>query len=99
MRTKLVAIKEITRENLEDISIFDFPSATCYDSAEEFFQYNENFQDCFTMIANHDYKGNEILKYPLVAQTEIINRIMIDSLNKLIFDHIIICYDDVEMLD
>ena len=99
MRTKLIAIEEITRENFDDISILDLVSGTQYDSAMEFFEYDKNADDCFTMIANHDYRADEILRSPSEVQTEIRNRIMIDTLNKLIFDHFIICYDDFEVLD
>lgn len=99
MRTKLITLKEITREDLNLITILDIQSETVYDYAEEFFTFNENAKACFSMLATHDYTAAEILGYSKEVQEKIIHRLMIDTLDRLIEDGFIICYDDVEVLD
>ena len=99
MRTKLITLKEITRENLNLITILDIQSETVYDYAEDFFIFNENAQACFSMLAAHDYTAAEILGYSERAQEKIRYRLMIDTLNRLIEDGFIICYTHAEVLD
>ena len=99
MRTKLITLKEITRENLNLITILDIQSETVYDYAEEFFTFNENAKACFSMLAAHDYTAAEILGYSKGAQEKIRYRLMIDTLDRLIEDGFIICYTHAEALD
>ena len=99
MRTKLITLKEITREDLNLITILDIQSETVYDYAEEFFFFFENAKACFSMLAAHDYTAAEILGYSEGAQEKIRYRLMIDTLNRLIEDGFIICYTHAEALD
>ena len=99
MRTKLTTVKEITRAIFSDITIFDIQSATIYDSAMEFFQYNKNAKECFAMLAAHDYTVAEILSYSKEIQEKSRYRLMIDTLDRLIEDGFIICYTGLEVLD
>ena len=99
MRTKLITLKEITREDLNLITILDIQSEIIYDYAEEFFTFNENAKACFSMLATHDYTAAEILSYSKEMQEKIRYRLMIDSLDRLIKDGFIICYTHAEVLD
>ena len=99
MRTKLMKIKEATRENISEISILDIQSATIYESAIVFFQENKDAQDCFAMLANQDYTADEILGYTPEVQRKIKYRLMIDSLDLMMADGFIICYTGLEVLD
>lgn len=99
MKTKLMTVKEITRTNISDISIFDITSATIYDSVTIFFEENKNAKDCFAMLANKDYAVYEILNYTPEVQRKIKYRLMIDSLNLMMADGFIICYTGSEILD
>ena len=99
MKTKLTTVKEITRAIFSDITIFDIQSATIYDSAMEFFQYNKNAKDCFAMLAKQDYTVDEILNYTSEVQRKIKYRLMIDSLSLMMTDGFIICYTGLEVLD
>ena len=99
MKTKLMKIKEATRENISEIRILDIQSATIYESAIVFFQENKNAKDCFAMLANQDYTANEILGYTPEVQRKIKYRLMIDSLDLMIADGFIICYTGLEVLD
>ena len=99
MKTKLMKIKEATRENISEISILDIQSATIYESAIVFFQENKNAQDCFAMLANQDYTADEILNYTPEVQRKIRYRLMIDSLDLMMADGFIICYTGLEVLD
>ena len=99
MRTKLITLKEITREDLDFITILDIQSETVYDYAEEFFTFNENAKACFSMLATYDYTAADILSYSKEIQEKIRYQLMIDTLDRLIEDGFIICYDDVEVLD
>ena len=99
MKTKLMKIKEATRENISEISILDIQSATIYESAIVFFQENKNAQDCFKMLANQDYTADEILNYTPEVQRKIKYRLMIDSLDLMMADGFIICYTGLEVLD
>ena len=99
MKIKLLKIKETTRENISEIRILDIQSATIYESAMEFFQYNKNAKDCFAMLANQDYTANEILSYTPEVQRKIKYQLMIDSLDLMMADGFIICYSGLEVLD
>ena len=99
MKTKLMKIKEATRENISEISIFDIQSATIYESTIGFFEENKNAQDCFAMLANQDYTANEILNYTPEVQRKIKYQLMIDSLDLMMADGFIICYTGLEVLD
>ena len=99
MKTKLTTVKEITRANISEISIFDIQSATIYESAIVFFEENKNAQDCFAMLANQDYTANEILGYTPEVQRKIRYQLMIDSLDLMMADGFIICYTGLEVLD
>ena len=99
MKTKLMKIKEATRENISEISILDIQSATIYESAIVFFEENKNAQDCFAMLANQDYTANEILNYTPEVQRKIKYQLMIDSLDLMMADGFIICYTGLEVLD
>ena len=99
MKTKLMKIKEATRENISEISILDIQSATIYESATVFFKENKNAQDCFAMLANQDYTADEILGYTPEVQRKIKYRLMIDSLDLMMADGFIICYTGLEVLD
>lgn len=99
MRTKLITLKEITREDLNFITILDIQSEIIYDYAEEFFTFNENAKACFSMLANQDYSVAEILDYSKEVQEKIRYRLMIDTLDRLIYDGFIICYTSAEVLD
>ena len=99
MKTKLTTVKEITRANISEISIFDIESATIYDSAIVFFTENKNAKDCFAMLANQDYTVDEILNYTPEVQRKIKYRLMIDSLDLMMADGFIICYTGLEVLD
>ena len=99
MKTKLTTVKEITRANISEISIFDIESATIYDSAIVFFTENKNAKDCFAMLANQDYTLDEILNYTPEVQRKIRYRLMIDSLDLMKADGFIICYTGLEVLE
>ena len=99
MKTKLMKIKEVTRENISEISILDIQSATIYESPIVFFQENKNAKDCFVMLANQDYTVEEILGYTPEVQRRIKYRLMIDSLDLMMADGFIICYTGLEVLD
>ena len=99
MKIKLMKIKEATRENISEIRILDIQSATIYESAREFFQYNKNAKECFAMLAAHDYTVAEILSYSKEIQEKSRYRLMIDTLDRLIEDDSIICYTGLEILD
>ena len=99
MRTKLITLKEITRENLNLITILDIQSETIYDYAEEFFTFNENAKACFSMLAAHDYTVAEILSYSKEIQEKSRYRLMIDSLDLMMADGFIICHTGLEVLD
>ena len=99
MKTKLMKIKEATRENISEISILDIQSATIYESAIVFFQENKNAQDCFAMLAKQDYTVDEILNYTPEVQCKIKYRLMIDSLDLMMADGFIICYTGLEVLN
>ena len=99
MKTKLMKIKEATRENISEISILDIQSATIYESAIVFFEENKDAQDCFAMLANQDYTANEILGYTPEVQRKIRYQLMIDSLDLMMADGFIICYTGLEVLD
>lgn len=99
MRTKLITLKEITREDFNLITILDIQSEIVYDYAEEFFTFNDNAKACFSMLANKDYSVSEILDYSKEVQEKIRYRLMIDTLDRLIEDGFIICYTHAEVLD
>lgn len=99
MRTKLITLKEITREDFNLITILDIQSEIVYDYAEEYFEFNEIAKNCFSMLANREYSAAEILSYSKEVQEKIRYRLMIDSLDHLIEDGFILCYTHAEVLD
>ena len=98
-RTKMVIAKKITRENFHCITVLDIQSEIFYESAKEFFIFNENAKKCYAMLVNQNYTAADILSYSKEEQEEIKYKLMLDSLNLLKEDGFILYYTHTQELN